>query len=114
LTGQHRVGELLPTQFFDALEKLVVVVGIVMREGQLLHAGHFRNLAWRDSKLLCPHPRRFCNSSAVYCASLPNKSAPRANSTSRPIDLLAMLDISMPGLNGIELCCSFKRGLVCP
>jgi hypothetical protein len=29
------------TQFFDALKKLVVVVGVVMRKGQGLHAGHF-------------------------------------------------------------------------
>ena len=33
-----------PSQFFDVLEKLVVVVRVVMREGQLLRAGHFRNL----------------------------------------------------------------------
>ena len=32
------------TQFFDALKKLVVVVRVVMGEGQALHAGHFRNL----------------------------------------------------------------------
>jgi hypothetical protein len=32
------------TQFFDALKKLVVVFGVVMREGQALHAGHFRKL----------------------------------------------------------------------
>jgi len=32
------------TQFFDAVEKIVVVFGVVMREGQTLHAGHFRKL----------------------------------------------------------------------
>ena len=32
------------TQFFDALKKLVVMVGIVMGEGQALHARHFRKL----------------------------------------------------------------------
>ena len=42
--GKHRVGEPFPTQFFDALKKLVVVFGVVMREGQALHAGHFRKL----------------------------------------------------------------------
>jgi len=41
---QHRVGEPFLTQFFDALEKLVVVVRVVMREGQALHVGHFRKL----------------------------------------------------------------------
>ena len=42
--GQHRIGEPFLAQFFDALEKLVVVVGVVMRKSQALHAGHFRNL----------------------------------------------------------------------
>jgi hypothetical protein len=42
--GEHRVREPFSTQFFDALKKLVVVFGVVMREGQALHAGHFRNL----------------------------------------------------------------------
>src|SRR6266481_6104408 len=42
--GKDRVGEPFWTQFFDALKKLVVVVGIMVREGQALHAGHFRNL----------------------------------------------------------------------
>lgn len=42
--GKHRIGESFLTQFFDALEKLIVVVGIVMRESQLLRAGHFRKL----------------------------------------------------------------------
>jgi hypothetical protein len=32
------------TQFFNPVEKLVVVVGVVMREGQALYAGHFRKL----------------------------------------------------------------------
>ena len=31
-------------QFFDARQKLVVVFGVVMGEGQALRAGHFRNL----------------------------------------------------------------------
>jgi hypothetical protein len=38
------LGNRFSTQFFDALKKLVVVVGVVMRESQALHAGHFRNL----------------------------------------------------------------------
>ena len=42
--GQHRVGEPFSTQFFDALKKVVVVVGVVMREGQARHTGHFRKL----------------------------------------------------------------------
>src|SRR4029079_16743907 len=41
---QHRVGKSFLTQFFDAFKKLVVVFGIVMREGQALCAGHFRKL----------------------------------------------------------------------
>jgi hypothetical protein len=40
--GKHRIGEPFSTQFFDALKKLVVVIGVVMREGQASHAGHFR------------------------------------------------------------------------
>ena len=44
LAGKHRVGEPFSTQFFDALKKLVVVFGVVMREGQALYAGHFRKL----------------------------------------------------------------------
>ena len=42
--GQHRVGEPFLTQLFDAQKKLVVVLGIVMREGQALYASHFSNL----------------------------------------------------------------------
>jgi hypothetical protein len=42
--GKHRIGEPFLTQFFDALKKLGVVVRVVMREGQALHAGHFRKL----------------------------------------------------------------------
>ena len=42
--GKHRVGEPFLTQFFDALKKIVVVVGVMMREGQAFHVGHFRNL----------------------------------------------------------------------
>ena len=38
------MGEPFSTQFFDPLKKLVVVFGVVMREGQTLHAGHFRKL----------------------------------------------------------------------
>jgi hypothetical protein len=42
--GKHRARESFLTQFFDALKKVVVVFGVVVREGQLLHAGHFRKL----------------------------------------------------------------------
>ena len=42
--SQHGVREPFLAQFFDALKKLVVVVGVVMCEGQALHASHFRKL----------------------------------------------------------------------
>src|SRR5438552_2501084 len=42
--GKHCIGEPFLTQFFDALKKLVVVVRVVMGEGQALRAGHFRKL----------------------------------------------------------------------
>ena len=42
--GQDRVGEPFLTQLFDAEKKLVVVVGVVMRQGQALYPGHFSNL----------------------------------------------------------------------
>lgn len=42
--GKHRVGEPFLTQFFDTLEELVVVAGIVMSQDQTFHAGHFSNL----------------------------------------------------------------------
>jgi hypothetical protein len=58
------------------------VFGIVMREGRAPCAGHFRKLHGLIEAAVS-HPRRFCSSSAAYCASWTNKSAPCANSTSR-------------------------------
>src|SRR3954453_23934296 len=42
--GNYGVGEPFSTQFFDAVEKIVIVLGIMMREGQALHASYFRKL----------------------------------------------------------------------
>src|SRR4029450_6023519 len=42
--GKHRIRKPFLAQFFDALKKLVVVVRVMMREGQALHAGHLRKL----------------------------------------------------------------------
>lgn len=42
--GQDRIGEPFLTQLFNAQEKFVVVLGVVMREGQALYPSHFSNL----------------------------------------------------------------------
>ena len=42
--GKHGVGEAFLTQFLDAVEKIVVVLGVMMGKGQALHASHFGNL----------------------------------------------------------------------
>ena len=42
--GQHRVGEPFLAQLFNPAKELVVVVGVVMGEGEAFYAGHFSNL----------------------------------------------------------------------
>jgi hypothetical protein len=42
--GQLGIGEPFSTQFFDAVKKLVVVLGVVMGEGQAFYVGHFGKL----------------------------------------------------------------------
>lgn len=44
LAGKHGLGKPFLTQSFDAPKKIVVMVGVVMGEGQAFRAGHFRKL----------------------------------------------------------------------
>ena len=90
--GKHRVGEPFPTQFFDALKKLVVVFGVVMREGQALHAGHFRKLHGLIEAAVSPSAPFLQFLSRVLRVMDQQVRAARQLHQPR-IDLLAMLDI---------------------
>jgi hypothetical protein len=80
------------TQFFDALKKLVVVVRVVMREGQALHAGHFRKLHGLIEAAVSP-PAPFLQFLGSVLRVM-NQQVRAARQLHQPrIDLLAMLDI---------------------
>ena len=90
--GKHRVGKPFPTQFFDALKKLVVVVGVVMREGQAFHASHFRKLHGLIETAVSPSAPFLQFLGRVLRVMDQQVRAARQLHQPR-IDLLAMLDI---------------------
>src|SRR4030095_6659079 len=90
--GNYRVREPFSTQFFDAVEKIVVVFGVMMREGQALHTSHFRKLHRLIEAAVSP--------SAVFLQFLGgvlrviDQEVRATRHLPQPrIDLLAMLDI---------------------
>src|SRR5439155_10230585 len=90
--GKHRIGEPFLTQFFDALKKLVVVVGVVMREGEALHTGHFPKLHGLIEAAVSPSAPFLQFLSRVL--RVMDQQVRAACQLHQPrIDLLAMLDI---------------------
>src|SRR5207248_2787895 len=90
--GNYRVREPFSTQFFDAVEKIVVVLGVMMREGQALHTSHFRKLHGLVEAAVSP--------SAVFLQFLggvlgvmDEQVRPTRQLHQPRIDLLAMLNI---------------------
>src|SRR5207247_4573825 len=90
--GEYRVGEPFLTQLFDAQKKLVVVFGVVMREGQALHAGHFRKLHRLIEAAVSPSAPFLQFLGRVLSVMDQQVRAARQLNQQR-IDLLAMLNI---------------------
>ena len=82
----------VPGTIFRCAKKLVVVVGVVMREGQALHAGHFRNLHGLIEAAVAPSAPFLQFLSRVLRVMDQQIGAARQLHQPR-IDLLAMLDI---------------------
>jgi hypothetical protein len=82
LAGKHSVVEPFSTQFFDALKELIIVFGVVMGEGQALHAGHLRKLHGLIEAAVSPSAPVLQFLSGELCI-MDQQVGARGNSTSR-------------------------------